>query len=140
MEFAIVCIGMIVVLGVVAAVANKFDKGKDDVKQGHDCSTCTEAEEGNCKIHCLLEEVERGRKKKIKEDRRQMTSETKLMSSIFLCLLLTFSIFLTLSCSTHKNNAKSRWWHAFNARYNTYFNGQRRKFSYKQHRDSQHQS
>ena len=124
MEFAIVCIGMIVVLGIVAAVANKFDKGNDDVKLGHDCSTCTEAEEGNCKIHCLMEEVERGRKKKIEEDRRQMTSETKLMSSIFLCLLLTSSIFLTLSCSTQKNNAKSRWWHAFNARYNTYFNGQ----------------
>ena len=113
MEFAIVCIGMIVVLGIVAAVANKFDKGNDDVKQGHDCSTCTEAEEGNCKIHCLMEEVERGRKKKIEKDRR-----------LFLCLLLTSSIFLTLSCSTQKNNAKSRWWHAFNARYNTYFNGQ----------------
>ncbi len=27
-------------------------------------------------------------------------------------------------CSTQKNTARSRWWHAFNARYNTYFNGQ----------------
>lgn len=60
MSFAIVCIGMIVVLGIVAAVANMFDKGEDTVKQGHDCSTCTEADEGNCKIHCLLE----GKKKK----------------------------------------------------------------------------
>ena len=56
MSFAVVCIGMIVALGIVAAVANKFDKGEDTVKQGHDCSTCTEADEGNCKIHCLLEE------------------------------------------------------------------------------------
>ena len=56
MSFAVVCIGMIVVLGIVAAVANRFDKGEDAVKQGHDCSTCTEADEGNCKIHCLLEE------------------------------------------------------------------------------------
>lgn len=56
MSFAIVCIGMIVVLGIVAAVANRFDKGDDIVRQGHDCSTCTEAEEGNCKIHCLIEE------------------------------------------------------------------------------------
>jgi hypothetical protein len=47
---------MIVVLGIVAAVANKFDKGNDDVKQGHDCSTCTAADEGQCKIHCLMEE------------------------------------------------------------------------------------
>lgn len=56
MSFAIVCIGMIVVLGIVAAVANRFDKGDDTVRQRHDCSTCTEAEEGNCKIHCLIEE------------------------------------------------------------------------------------
>ena len=56
MSFAVVCIGMIVALGIVAAIANKFDKGEDTVKQGHDCSTCTEADEGNCKIHCLLEE------------------------------------------------------------------------------------
>ena len=28
-----------------------------------------------------------------------------------------------VSCSTHKNTAKSRFWHAFNARYNTYYNG-----------------
>ena len=56
MSVAVVCIGMIVVLGIVAAVANRFDKGEDTVKQGHDCSTCTEADEGNCKIHCLLEE------------------------------------------------------------------------------------
>ena len=27
-------------------------------------------------------------------------------------------------CSTQKNTSRSRWWHAFNARYNTYFNGQ----------------
>ena len=26
-------------------------------------------------------------------------------------------------CSTQQNTAKSRWWHAFNARYNTYYNG-----------------
>lgn len=64
MAFVWVCIGMIVVLGIVAAVANKFDKSKDIVKQGHDCSTCTEAEEGNCKIYCLMEEKREGRSKK----------------------------------------------------------------------------
>ena len=26
-------------------------------------------------------------------------------------------------CSTKKNTPRSRWWHGFNARYNTYFNG-----------------
>ena len=53
---------MIVVLGVIAAVANRFDKGNDQIEQGHDCSTCSEANEGNCKIHCLMEK--RGEKVK----------------------------------------------------------------------------
>ena len=39
-------------------------------------------------------------------------------------LLLLFAAFSALSsCSTQKNTASSRWWHSFNARYNTYFNG-----------------
>ena len=54
MSFVWVCIGMIVVLGVIAAIANKFDKGNDTIEQAHDCSTCTEADAGNCKIHCLM--------------------------------------------------------------------------------------
>lgn len=28
-----------------------------------------------------------------------------------------------MGCSTAKNTSGSRWWHAFNARYNTYYNG-----------------
>ena len=38
-------------------------------------------------------------------------------------LLLLALIVLTAACSTQKNTAKSRWWHSFNARYNTYYNG-----------------
>lgn len=30
---------------------------------------------------------------------------------------------VTVGCSTQKNTAQSRWWHSFNANYNTYFNG-----------------
>lgn len=30
---------------------------------------------------------------------------------------------ITVGCSTQKNTAQSRWWQAFNARYNTYYNG-----------------
>ena len=38
--------------------------------------------------------------------------------------LSTLLLILTLAgCSAQKNTAKSRWWHAFNARYNIYFNG-----------------
>ena len=28
-----------------------------------------------------------------------------------------------VGCSTEKNTSQSRWWHSFNARYNTYYNG-----------------
>lgn len=28
-----------------------------------------------------------------------------------------------IGCSTQKNTSASRWWHSFNARYNTYYNG-----------------
>ena len=38
--------------------------------------------------------------------------------------LIAVTIALAMvSCSTQKNTAQSRWWHSFNARYNTYFNG-----------------
>ena len=30
---------------------------------------------------------------------------------------------MLIGCSTQKNTAKSRWWHSFTARYNTYYNG-----------------
>ena len=39
----------------------------------------------------------------------------------FLLSLLT--ILLLTACSTQQNTARSRWWHAFHARYNTYYNG-----------------
>ena len=37
-------------------------------------------------------------------------------------VVLAFAMTIA-GCSTQKNTAKSRWWHAFNARYNTYYNG-----------------
>ncbi|MBQ8655972.1 MAG: tetratricopeptide repeat protein [Prevotella sp.] len=42
---------------------------------------------------------------------------------LFSCSLLLAPFFLLTSCSTQKNTAASRFWHAFNARYNTYYNG-----------------
>ena len=63
MSFVVVCIGMIVALGIIAAVANKFDKGDDTIEQGHDCSNCTEADEGNCKIHELMEQCKKNQHK-----------------------------------------------------------------------------
>ena len=38
-------------------------------------------------------------------------------------LLLASCLLLLASCSNDKNTAQSRWWHSFNAKYNTYFNG-----------------
>ena len=41
---------------------------------------------------------------------------------LFLIALAAITASLS-GCSTQKNTAQSRWWHAFNARYNTYYNG-----------------
>lgn len=38
-------------------------------------------------------------------------------------LAALISITSIYGCSTQQNTAKSRWWHAFHARYNTYYNG-----------------
>lgn len=56
MEFGIVCIIALMGLALFAGIANHFDKGEDTIETGHDCSTCTAADEGSCKIHCLMEE------------------------------------------------------------------------------------
>ena len=105
MSFVLVCIGMIVAVGIIAAIASHFDHGKEEITTGHDCSTCSAADKDECKIHCLLEEAKKN----------------KVMSSVTLFLLLSSSVFL--SCDTHKNIARNRWLHSFTARYNIYFNG-----------------
>ncbi len=38
-------------------------------------------------------------------------------------IMVIVALMITVGCSTEKNTAKSRWWHSFNARYNTYYNG-----------------
>ena len=38
-------------------------------------------------------------------------------------MTLTVILMIVSACSTQKNTAKSRWWHSFNAKYNTYYNG-----------------
>lgn len=37
--------------------------------------------------------------------------------------LVIMGMLLIAGCSTQKNTSGSRWWHSFNARYNTYYNG-----------------
>ena len=110
MAFVWVCRGMIVARGVIALVANRFDKGEDTIVKGHDCSSCSEADKGECKIHCLLEDRDKGKQKKI------------FNSSLLLFTLLSLLLFL-VSCNMKKNTATNRLYHSFTARYNIYYNG-----------------
>lgn len=59
MSFAVLSIAALLLLGVVAAVASFFQGGNDEIAVGHDCSTCTSADDGSCKLHCLIEEKRR---------------------------------------------------------------------------------
>ncbi|WP_278911478.1 hypothetical protein [Leyella stercorea] len=38
-------------------------------------------------------------------------------------ILLAAILVVATGCSTQKNTARTRWWHSFKARYNTYYNG-----------------
>lgn len=40
----------------------------------------------------------------------------------YIAVAIVVTLFFT-ACSTSKNTSASRWWHSFNARYNTYYNG-----------------
>ena len=126
MDFLLIVIIALVALGAVAALFSIGGKDEPIVTKEGDCASCSSRSE--CKLVELKEEGDRRRKKKIEGDRGQMNcghheSAKKVLSSIFFCLLLTPFFFFSSSCSTKNNTAKSRWWHSFNARYNTYFNG-----------------
>ena len=71
MNFILICLGSLVALGVVAAVAQMLTKGGIDapVVEAHDCSSCSSVASGECKLGCLLEEKKRleGNKKAEKQ-------------------------------------------------------------------------
>ena len=50
-----------------------------------------------------------------------MTHNGRHTSYLIVCTMVLVA--LLSACSTKKNTASTRWWHSFNARYNTYFNG-----------------
>ena len=56
MDFLLIVIISLVALGIVAAVASRFQGGDDEIVTGHDCATCSSKDSGECKIACLLEE------------------------------------------------------------------------------------
>ncbi len=41
----------------------------------------------------------------------------------YILIAVVALVALLACCSTEKNTSRSRWWHSFNARYNTYYNG-----------------
>ena len=61
MEFAMICLGALIMLGLVAALASMLTKGGTDepIVEGHDCATCSSKVSGDCKIACLMEEKKR---------------------------------------------------------------------------------
>ena len=76
MKFVIICIGALIVLGVIAALATMFTKGGTDapIVEGRDCSTCNSVADGSCKIGCLLEKqresTQAGMEKKHQKDNK----------------------------------------------------------------------
>ena len=95
------------VLGIIAAIASRGSTDEPIVQKEGDCGSCSSRAE--CKLADLKEDV---RKKK------EEKCHTKTPVVILLILMMTM-----VGCSTKKNTATNRWWHSFNARYNTYFNG-----------------
>ena len=61
MQFVLICVGALVALGVVAALASMLTKGGTDepIAEAHDCASCSSMASGECKIGCLLEEKKR---------------------------------------------------------------------------------
>jgi hypothetical protein len=61
MEFAMICLGALIMLGLVAALASMLTKGGTDepVVEAHDCASCSSKVTGDCKIACLMEEKKR---------------------------------------------------------------------------------
>ena len=96
MDFLLIVVISLAVLGAVAAILSRGDTDEPVQQKEGDCGSCSSRAE--CKLADL---VDKSRKA---------------------CHLLLV-LFVLASCSTKNNTAKSRWWHSFNARYNTYFNG-----------------
>ena len=113
MQFLLIVVISLVALGAVAAIFSIGGKDEPIVTKEGDCASCSSRTE--CKLAELKEE---GRRKK--EEGCHTVNKT-LTSYI---ILLTSAALLLAACSTKKNTPQSRWWQSFNARYNTYFNGQ----------------
>ena len=115
MSFLLIVVIALVALGAVAAIFSIGGTDEPIVTKEGDCASCSSRSE--CKLAELKEE---GRRKR--EEGGCKTEGVKSSLTSYL-ILLTSAALLLASCSTKKNTSGSRWWHSFNARYNTYFNG-----------------
>ena len=110
MQFLLIVVISLVVLGAIAALSSIGSTDEPIVQKEGDCASCTS--KTDCKLAELKEDIRR--KKEEKCHHHDLTS---------VILLLTSSILLLSACSTKNNTAKSRFWQSFTARYNTYYNG-----------------
>ena len=122
MQFLLIVVISLVVLGALAAIFSIGDKDAPIVQKEGDCASCSSRVD--CKLADLKEDI---RKKKLAEEEGQTDcghhdGAKSVLSSVLLCLL-TSSLLLLGACSTKKNTATNRFWQSFTARYNTYFNG-----------------
>ena len=115
MQFLLIAILSLVALGAIAAIFSIGSNDEPIVNKEEGCASCTSRKD--CKLAELKEE---GRRKK--EEGGCKTEGVKSSLTSYL-LLLTSAALLLASCSTKKNTPQSRFWQAFTAKYNTYFNG-----------------
>ena len=117
MQFLLIVVISLVVLGAVAALFSIGGKDEPIVQKEGDCASCSSRSE------CKLAEVVKGQGARGKEQEK-CRDKKQLLLLLFSCTLLLAPCptFLS-SCSTKKNTPQSRWWQSFNARYNTYYNG-----------------
>jgi len=119
-NFLLIAIISIIALGVIAALFSWGDKDEPIVKSEGDCGSCSSRSE--CKLADLVKKGE-GVARNEERGTRNENCHSALSIILVFSLLFPLSSLLLTGCSTKKNTAGSRWWHSFNARYNTYFNG-----------------
>ena len=96
MQFLLIVVISLVVLGIIAAIASIGSTDEPIVTKEGDCASCSSRSE--CKLADIVDKSKKA------------------------CHLLLMLWVLT-SCSTKHNTAQSRFWQSFTARYNTYYNG-----------------
>ncbi len=116
MDFLLIAIISLIALGAIAAIFSIGDKDTPVVKAENDCAACSSRSE--CKLADVVESRRQATSNKLQETGGKSCGHTPALLLYLLALLL-----IATGCSTKKNTPQSRFWQAFTARYNTYFNG-----------------